>query len=199
MSSTGYRTPSAKQTNPIYNTILVISVGLSVLELSQLVLDPENAASLTALDVDGVVTSMFEGMFLSADTLVSFMAVLVAWLLSGLIAGVRAKNGFWGAAAGLFGTVLGAGFLSIFNLGLLEETTALSQFILGTAACALAACVAAYATGSATKVKEITKPKPTRKAWDASKTKEVWTCNRCGASIPPGAFSCPSCGEPVIE
>jgi RNA polymerase subunit RPABC4/transcription elongation factor Spt4 len=27
----------------------------------------------------------------------------------------------------------------------------------------------------------------------------MWTCNRCKTSIPPGAFSCPKCGEPVIE
>ncbi|MFX0015641.1 MAG: hypothetical protein ACFFB2_11330 [Promethearchaeota archaeon] len=190
----------SKTTNPLINTILVFSVGLSALEISQLIFDRANAASLTTLEFNAVIESMFRGMFLSAETLVSFMAVLVAWIISGMIAGVRAKNAFWGAVAGFFGTILGAGLLVTLNLSLLEEAAALNQFILGTASCIIASCVAAYATGSATKIKpEPGKPKPTRKAWVASKAKEVWTCRKCGTSIPPGAFSCPTCGEPVIE
>lgn len=197
MSTTRNKTQT---TNPLINTVLVISVGLSALEISQLILDRSNAASLTTLDFNAVLVSMFEGMFLSVDTLVSFMAVLVAWILSGMVAGVRAKNGFWGAVAGFFGTIIGAGFLALLNMDSLQDTTSLSPFALGTVTCILATCVAAYATGSATKVKAISaKPMPTRKAWAASKSKEIWTCNRCGTSIPPGAFSCPTCGEPVIE
>jgi ribosomal protein L40E len=191
---------TTKTTNPIINTILVISVGLSALEISQLFFDPSNAASLTALELNPIVESMFEGMFLSAETLVSFIAVWVAWIISGMIAGVRAKHGFWGVVAGFFGTLLGAGFLAVLNIDALQMSTSLTSFILGTVACTLGCCIAAYATGNATKGKvKTTKPKPTRKAWAASKTKEVWTCRKCGTSIPPGAFSCPTCGEPVIE
>lgn len=187
-------------TNPLINTILVITVGLSALEISQLLFDPGNASSLTALELNPIVESMFKGMSLSADTLVSFIAVWVAWIISGMIAGVRAKHGFWGALAGLFGTLIAAGFLAVLNTGALQDTDSLTPFILGTAACTLACCVAAYATGNATKVKtEAAKPKPTRKAWVASKNKEVWTCRKCGTNIPPGAFTCPTCGEPVIE
>jgi hypothetical protein len=187
-------------TNPLINIILVFSVGLSALELSQLIFDPSNAASLTTLELDAVLNSMFRGMFLSADTLVSFMSVLVAWILSGMVAGVRAKHGFWGAVASFIGTLLGAGFLASLNLNALTSTTAVFEFGMGTAACTLVACVAAYATGSATKVKpEKIKPTSTRKAWDESKLDKVWTCRRCGNKIPPGAFTCPSCGEAVIE
>ncbi|MFX0122651.1 MAG: hypothetical protein ACFFAE_03380 [Candidatus Hodarchaeota archaeon] len=191
---------TTKTTNPIINTILVISVGLSALEISQLFFDPRNAASLTALDFNPVIESMFKGMFLSAETLVSFIAVWVAWIISGMIAGVRAKHGFWGAVAGFFGTIIGAGFLAVLNIDALQDSASLTPFILGTVACVLACCIAAYATGNATKVKvEVAKPAPTRKAWAASKTKEVWTCRKCGTNIPPGAFTCPTCGEPVIE
>lgn len=187
-------------TNPLINTILVFSVGLSTLELSQLIFDPSNAASLTTLELNAVLNSMFRGMFLSADTLVSFMSVLVAWILSGMVAGVRAKHGFWGAFAGFIGTLLGAGFLAALNTNALVNTTALIEFGTGTAACTLVACIAAYATGSATKVKpNKIKTTPTRKAWDESKLEKVWTCRRCGNKIPPGAFTCPSCGEAVIE
>jgi hypothetical protein len=184
-------------TNPLINIILVFSVGLSALEISQLILDPQNAASLTTLDFNTVISSMFRGMFLSADNIGSFMAVLLAWAISGMVAGVRAKNGFWGALAGFIGTILGAGLLLSLNL---EGTTqSLIEFGLGTASCALVACVAAYATGTATKQKPTPiKTVKTRKAWAASK-KDVWKCNRCGENIPPGAFTCPSCGEPVIE
>lgn len=184
-------------TNPLINIILVFSVGLSALEISQLILDPQNAASLTTLDFNTVISSMFRGMFLSADNIGSFMAVLLAWAISGMVAGVRAKNGFWGALAGFIGTILGAGLLLSLNL---EGTTqSLIEFGLGTAGCALVACVAAYATGTATKQKPTPiKTVKTRKAWAASK-KDVWKCNRCGENIPPGAFTCPSCGEPVIE
>ena len=168
-------------TNPLINIVLVFSVGLSALEISQLILDPQNAASLTTLDFDTVLNSMFRGMFLSADNLVSFMAVLLAWAISGMVAGVRAKNGFWGALAGLIGTLLGAGLLLSLNLE--GITTSLLEFGLGTAACALVACVAAYATGNATKQKTTpVKTVKTRKAWAASK-KEVWTCNRCGKKV----------------
>ncbi len=197
MTTTGSTT---KTTNPLINTVLVISVGLSALEISQLFFDRSNAASLTTLDFKTVIESMFKGMFLSADTLTSFMAVLVAWIISGMIAGVRAKNGFWGAVAGFFGTLIGAGLLAVLSIDSLGETTAVTQFSLGVVACILAACVAAYATGNASKAKaKPVKEKPTRKVWVASKSKEVWTCGRCGANIPPGAFSCPTCGEPVIE
>ncbi len=193
------RRSTTKTTNPMINTILVISVGLSALEISQLFFDPSNAASLTALELNPIVESMFEGMSLSATTLVSFIAVWVAWIISGMIAGVRAKHGFWGAVAGFFGTLIGAGFLAVLNTDALQDSASLTPFLLGTAACTLACCIAAYATGNATKVKaEAAKPKPTRKVWAASKTKE-WTCRKCGTNIPPGAFTCPTCGEPVIE
>jgi len=191
---------STQTTNPIINTILVISVGLSALEISQLFFDPSNAASLTALELNPIVESMFEGMFLSATSLVSFIAVWVAWCISGVIAGVRAKHGFWGAIAGFFGTLLGAGFLAVLNIDALQDSASFTPFVIGTIACTLGCCIAAYATGNATKRKaEPVKAKPTRKAWAASKTKDVWTCRKCGTSIPPGAFTCPSCGEPVIE
>ncbi|MFX0150665.1 MAG: hypothetical protein ACFFAJ_07805 [Candidatus Hodarchaeota archaeon] len=193
-------TTRPRTTNPLINIILVFSVGLSALEISQLVFDPTNRSSLISLEFTSVFESMFQSMFLSAENLVSFMAVLVAWLISGMVAGVRAKSGFWGALAGFFGTILGTGFLAILNSGNLSESTAITEFGLGTAACILIACVAAYATGTATK--EEPTPKKTvrtRKAWAASKSKEVWTCNKCGKTIPPGAFTCPTCGEPVIE
>lgn len=193
------RTP-VKTTNPIINTILVFSVGLSALELSQLIFDPANAiSSITSLELDSVLRKMFQGMFLNAESISSFWAVLVAWGISGVIAGVRAKNGTWGAIAGFFGTIFGAGFLVLFNLSSLTGSS-VQEFAIGTIACIFMTCIAAYATGNATRVKSVpvTKVK-TRKAWHESKSKEVWSCNRCGESIPPGAFTCPKCGEPVIE
>ncbi len=193
-------TSKTKTTNPLINTFLVFTVGLSALELSQLVFDPVNAASLTTLELDAVIDSMFKGMFLSADTLVSFMAVLVAWIISGMVAGVRAKQGFWGAFAAFFGTLLGAGLLLALNLNRLTEITIIIEFSIGTIACAIAASAAAYATGNATKIKpQAKKTLPTRKIWATSESKNVWKCNRCGNDIPPGVFSCPKCGEPVIE
>lgn len=194
-------TSRTKTTNPLINIMLVFSVGLSALEISQLVFDPNNATSLISLEFNSVFESMFRSMFLNAENLVSFMAVLVAWIISGMVAGVRAKSGFWGALAGFIGTLLGAGFLVILNLDVLSDSTPSQiDFGLGTAVCVLVACVAAYATGTATKEKPAPrKTVKTRKVWVASKSKEVWTCNRCGKSIPPGAFTCPSCGEPVIE
>ncbi|MHA2223602.1 MAG: hypothetical protein ACXAC8_00105 [Candidatus Hodarchaeales archaeon] len=193
---------TTKTTNPILNTVLVFSVGLSALEISQLVFDRNNAASVLNLEFTAVFESMFQGMFLSVDTLTSFWAVFIAWAIAGLIAGVRAKNGFWGTIAGFFGSIFGIVFLIVLNLTALEtmEATVIFNFIIGATACILATCVAAYATGTATKPKPVqAKAKRTRKAWAASKEKEVWTCHRCDASIPPGAFSCPNCGEAVIE
>ncbi|MFW9855813.1 MAG: hypothetical protein ACFFFG_12180 [Candidatus Thorarchaeota archaeon] len=190
----------AKTTNPLINVILVFSVGLSALEIAQLVFDPANATSLTTLAFQPVLQSMFQGMFLSSDSLTSFWAVLVAWGISGAIAGVRARNGFWGGFAGLLGTILGAGFLASANINALSTNSALVEFGLGTTACTLVACITAFVTGNATKVVEepnIEKER-TRKVWAKSK-QEIWTCKRCGNRIPPGAFSCPSCGEPVIE
>ena len=189
-----------KTTNPLINIILVFSVGLSALEISQLIFDPSKAAALTSLEFNQVFDSMYEGMFLSADSLSSFYAVLVAWTISGMVAGVRAKHGFLGAFAGFMGTLLGSGLLLIVHFSSAAEIQIASEFIIGVIAAILVATVAAYATGTATKPKKAApKYKKTRKAWDASKTKEVWTCNRCGTKLPPGAFSCPSCGEPVIE
>lgn len=190
---------SNKTTNPIINTILVLSIGLSALELSQLIFDPSHAASLTALDFNAVIQQMFYGMNLNATTLYSFWAVLVAWAISGLIAGIRAKSGFWGGFAGFFGTILGAAFLLIVNVPTIE-LGAISEFIFGTISCAIVATITAYATGSATKVKKpVPKSVPTRKIWSTDSTKKIWICNKCGEKIPPGAFSCPKCGELVIE
>jgi hypothetical protein len=193
------RTPT-RTTNPLINTILVFSVGLSALELSQLIFDPANAiSSITSLELDSVLRQMFQGMFLNADKLASFSAVLVAWGISGVIAGVRAKNGTWGAIAGFFGTIFGAVFLVMLNLSAFTGSS-VPEFAIGTVACVFIACLAAYATGNATRVKHapVSKVK-TRKVWHESKSKDVWSCNRCGESIPPGAFACPNCGEPVIE
>ena len=194
------KTSQTKTTNPIINTILVFSVGLSALEISQLIFDPTKAESLTNLDFSGVFETMYQGMLFSGETLASFWSVLIAWALSGMVAGVRAKNGALGAFAGFLGTILGSALLLLTHFSMSPEIVIASDFIIGTVASALVASVAAYATGTATKPKTVApKTKKTRKAWDASKTKEVWTCNRCGEKIPPGAFSCPNCGEPVIE
>lgn len=193
------RTPT-KTTNPLINTILVFSVGLSALELSQLIFDPAKAiSSITSLELDSILQQMFQGMFLNADSIASFWAVLVAWGISGLIAGVRAKNGTWGAIAGFFGTIFGAVFLVTLNLSLFTGSS-VQEFAIGTVACIFITCLAAYASGNATRVKYVPTPKvKTRKVWHESKSKEVWSCNRCGESIPPGAFTCPNCGEAVIE
>jgi multisubunit Na+/H+ antiporter MnhG subunit len=189
-----------RTTNPIINIILVFSVGLSALEIAQLIFDPSNTAALTSLEFSQVFDSMYESMFLSADSLSSFWAVLIAWAISGMIAGVRAKHGFFGAFAGFLGTLLGSGLLLIAHFSSAAAIEVANEFIFGVIAATLVTTVAAYATGTATKPKKVEpKYKKTRKAWDASKTKEVWTCNRCGTKLPPGAFSCPSCGEPVIE
>lgn len=197
MESTKSRT---KTTNPLINTILVISVGLSALEISQLIFDPSNATAITSLRFDKVFETMYQGMFLKAETLNSFWSVLIAWVISGMVAGVRAKHGFLGAIAGFFGTILGSVLLLLVHFGSGIGLTIEYEFIIGMVASTLVACIAAYATGTATKPKKTpVKHKKTRKAWDASKTKDVWMCNRCGQKIPPGAFTCPNCGEPVIE
>jgi len=189
-----------KTTNPLINTILVISVGLSALEISQLIFDPANATAITSLRFDHVFENMYQGMFLRAESLSSFWSVLIAWAISGMVAGVRAKNGFLGAIAGFFGTILGAGLLLTVHFGAETSFDIANEFIIGVIASVLVATIAAYATGTATKPKKIAaNHKKTRKAWDKSKTKTVWMCNRCGQKIPPGAFTCPNCGEPVIE
>lgn len=197
MNST--KTPT-KTTNPIINSVMVFSVGLTALEFSLLIFNPSDAiSSITSLEFNAIFQQMFEGLFLSASTLGSFWAVLVAWGISGLIAGVRAKSGTWGAIAGFFGTLGGAGFLASLNLTSLSAET-IPAFGMGTVACIIITCIAAYATGNATRVKpKAAKNVHTRKVWHESKAKEVWTCNRCGNNIPPGAFACPKCGEPVIE
>ncbi|PWI48442.1 hypothetical protein CEE45_06835 [Candidatus Heimdallarchaeota archaeon B3_Heim] len=197
MASTESRT---KTTNPLINTILVISVGLSALEISQLIFDPSKAAAITSLRFDHVFANMYQGMFLRAETLTSFWSILVAWAISGMVAGVRAKHGLLGAIAGFFGTLLGSSLLLVVHFGSETNVTIANEFIFGVVASTLVACIAAYATGTATKPKKASvKYKKTRKAWDASKTKDVWMCSRCGQKIPPGAFTCPNCGEPVIE
>ncbi|MHA1971640.1 MAG: hypothetical protein ACTSW1_01535 [Candidatus Hodarchaeales archaeon] len=192
---------STKTTNPLINTLLVISVGLSALEIAQLIFDPSHAASLTSLDFNAVITQMFSGMFLNAETLPSFWSVLIAWGISGLIAGVRAKSGFWGALAAFLGTIMGGALLLVANLTDLTSSQ-LVEFAIGTLACVLIACIFAYGTGKATKAKKSApKLRSTRKVWDSSSksAQKVWKCNKCGNTIPPGAFSCPNCGEPVIE
>ena len=189
-----------KTTNPIINTILVISVGLSALEIAQLIFDPANASAITSLKFDEVFENMYQGMFLRAENLTAFWSVLVAWAISGMVAGVRAKHGMLGAIAGFAGTILGSALLLVVHFGAEASLTVANEFIIGAVASTLVAGIAAYATGTATKPKKApTKVKKTRKAWDASKTKDVWMCNRCGQKIPPGAFTCPNCGEPVIE
>lgn len=183
----------AKTANPILNAFTVFGVGTTVL-------GGTSSLTLSSLDISQVYTQMFNGMFLSITALASFWAVFVAWTIAGTIGGLRAKNGFWGAVAGFFGSLGGIIFLATAHLTALEDSTALLEFTMGALACIIITCATAYIFGAAIKAKPVKeKPKPTRKAWAASKTKEVWTCNRCGASIPPGAFSCPSCGEPVIE
>ena len=189
-----------KSTNPIINTILVFSVGLSALEISQLLFGSSQVAALTSLQFNQVFESMYRSMLFSADSLSIFWTVLVAWGISGMIAGVRAKNGFLAAFAGFFGTILGSGLLLVVHFSNQTIITISGEFIIGVIASTLITCVAAYATGTATKPKKApTKVKKTRKAWDNSKTKDVWTCNRCKSTIPAGAFTCPKCGEPVIE
>ncbi|MHA1977422.1 MAG: zinc ribbon domain-containing protein [Candidatus Hodarchaeales archaeon] len=191
---------STKTTNPLINTILVISVGLSALEISQLIFDPANATAITSLRFDHVFENMYQGMFLRAESLSSFWSVLIAWAISGMVAGVRAKHGFLGALAGFIGTILGSSLLLVVHFGSEASFTLANEFIIGVVASTLVAVIAAYATGTATKPKKKSvKYKKTRKAWDASKTQDVWMCNRCGKKIPPGAFTCPNCGEPVIE
>ncbi len=190
---TTQRKEKAKTPNPILNAVTVFGIGTTVL-------GGTSSLTLSSLDLSQVYTQMFNGMFLSFNELTAFWAVFVAWIIAGTIGGVRAKNGFWGAVAGFFGSLSGVVFLVTANLTALEDSTALLEFSMGAAACIIITCAAAYIFGASIKAKPIKeKPKPTRKAWVASKTKEVWTCNRCGANIPPGAFSCPACGEPVIE
>ena len=189
-----------KTTNPIINTILVFSVGLSALEISQLIFGESQVATITSLQFNQVFESMYNGMLLSADSLSSFWAVLIAWGISGMIAGIRAKSGFLGVFAAFFGTILGSGMLLLVHFSNSPSITISGDFIIGVIASILITCVAAYATGTATKPKKkVQKKKHTRKAWDSSKAKEVWTCNKCKSPIPPGAFTCPKCGEPVIE
>ncbi|MHA1206286.1 MAG: hypothetical protein ACTSR4_08085 [Candidatus Hodarchaeales archaeon] len=190
----------SKSTNPIINTILVFSVGLSALEIAQLIFGSSQVAALTSLQFNQVFESMYSSMSLSANSLSAFWAVLVAWGISGMIAGVRAKHGPLAVFAGFFGTILGSGLLLVVHFSSQSAITITGEFIIGVLASTLITCVAAYATGTATKPKKTQpKTKKTRKAWDSSKTKEVWTCNRCKKPIPPGAFTCPTCGEPVIE
>ena len=189
-----------KSTNPLINTILVFSVGLSTLEISQLLFGSSQIAALTSLQFNQVFESMYSSMLLSAESLSEFWAVLVAWGLSGMVAGIRAKHGFLAVFAGFFGVLLGSGLLLIVHFSNQAVITVSGEFIVGVIACILITCVAAYATGTATKPKKAPpKVKKTRKAWDSSKTKDVWTCNRCKSTIPAGAFTCPTCGEPVIE
>jgi hypothetical protein len=189
-----------KTTNPIINTVLVFSVGLSTLEISQLLFGSSQVAALTSLQFNQVFESMYRSMLLSADSLSAFWAVLVAWGISGMVAGVRAKHGLLAVFAGFFGTILGSGLLLVTHFSNQSAVTISGEFIIGVLASTLITCIAGYATGTATKPKKTTpKAKRTRKAWDSSKAKEVWTCNKCKKSIPPGAFTCPSCGEPVIE
>ena len=190
----------SKSTNPIINIILVFSVGLSALEIAQLIFGSSQVAALTSLQFNQVFESMYNSMLLSADSLSAFWAVLVAWGISGMIAGVRAKHGFLAVFAGFFGTILGSGLLLVVHFSNQSTITITGEFVVGVLASTLITCVAAYATGTATKPKKTQpKTKKTRKAWDSSKAKEVWTCNRCKKPIPPGAFTCPTCGEPVIE
>ena len=59
------QTSKTKTTNPLINTILVFSVGLSALEISQLIFDPSNAETLTNLDFSGVFETMYQGMLFS--------------------------------------------------------------------------------------------------------------------------------------
>ncbi len=189
-----------KSTNPIINTVLVFSVGLSALEISQLLFGSSQVAALTSLQFNQVFESMYSSMLFSSDSLSSFWAVLVAWGISGMIAGVRAKHGFLAAFAGFFGTILGSGLLLVVHFSNQTVITISGEFIIGVIACTLISCVAAYATGTATKPKIAPpKVKKTRKVWDNSKTKDVWICKRCKKTIPAGAFTCPTCGEPVIE
>ena len=189
-----------KTTNPIINTVLVFSVGLSALEISQLLFGSSQVAALTSLQFNQVFESMYDSMLLSADSLSAFWAVMIAWGISGMIAGVRAKHGFLAVFAGFFGTILGSGLLLVVHFSNQSAITITGEFIIGVLASTLITCVAAYATGTATKPKKVLpKAKRTRKAWDNSKTKDVWTCNKCKKPIPPGAFTCPTCGEPVIE
>ena len=191
-----------KTTNPIINSILVLTVGLSVLEFSQLIFDSSNSTSLLNLDFNGILTSMFNGLFLSADSLGSFWAIAFAWLISGSVAGVRAKSGFWGAFAGFFGTLIGISILISMNIGSISnDDTILIPLALGSVTCILITTLTAFITGRATKPKKMDRKskKNTRKIWAQGKEKEVWTCKKCGTEIPPGAFACPRCGEAVIE
>lgn len=191
-----------KTTNPITNIILVLSVGLSVLEFSQLIFDSSNSSSLLNLDFNGVLNSLFYGLFLSADSLGSFWAIAFAWLISGAVAGVRAKSAFWGSFAGFFGSILGIAIIISINIGRVSnDESVLIPLALGSATCVLITTITAFMTGRATKPKKITKKtqKRTRKIWAQGKEKELWTCKKCGSDIPPGAFACPRCGEAVIE
>ena len=62
-----------KSTNPLINTILVFSVGLSTLEISQLLFGSSQIAALTSLQFNQVFESMYSSMLLSADTMKGFV------------------------------------------------------------------------------------------------------------------------------
>ena len=74
-----------KTTNPLINAILVFTVGLSALEISQLIFGSSQVAALTSLQFNQIFESMYTSMLLSADSLSTFWAVLVAWAISGMI------------------------------------------------------------------------------------------------------------------
>jgi len=128
------------------------------------------------------------------------IVLLLFWALSGLTAGARSRRLVQGMFSGLLGSIFVVLLVTIGGLFLdgLSGADALPSsvgLVLGVGTATILGGIGGKLTSASSKT--ILQEKSTkRKIW----TKEdKWVCPNCEASIPPGAFVCPSCGADVIE
>ncbi|MHA2270264.1 MAG: hypothetical protein ACXACI_00265 [Candidatus Hodarchaeales archaeon] len=183
--------------NPLLNGIQVLSIGLTLTAGLALV----NAWSGGFPDPEDILSGLFDVMSVEgpADINEYFVAVLIGWGISGLAAGVRAKHPVTGAFSAFVGIVLAVVLIVFLTLSV--EAVAnedILPFAFGVVASLFVCCVAAIASGRATRptARKVKRKKRARGAWDK---KSQWKCSRCKEDLPPGALTCPSCGTPVIE
>jgi len=163
-----------------------------------------------ALGLVPTTTSIANNMFFETLTkfyiqdmssLLPFTSVLIAWTITGFVAGIMEKKALRGAITTMITLVVN--FCLFLGLGTLTGGE-IGEWIIGTLLGGLGvivvASIAGYVGGKYAKTKTKTKTKRRdRKIWKNEKYADRWICSNCGEKIPPGSMNCPNCGAGVIE
>ncbi len=178
----------------------VLGISLALMEIFALALGVAQINSLYQFKVASVLEELTTFMTMRIENAAGFFAALFAFGVSGAVAGVRVKDSLGGAASAFLGSA--GGMLIIVGSQAFTEGTIPNldvNFYVGLLVIVVACSIAGYIAGRASvppPTEEI--KKKDRRIWTDAYD-EVWKCDQCGADVPRGSFTCPSCGAGVIE